>query len=58
MWEIVNGAWSMLSDLWPLCCQDDRRLHDYNVDTKVNDFLKAVKDQVGEHNRIEQNILE
>jgi len=48
----------MLSDLWPLCCQDDRRLHDYNVDTKVNDFLKAVKDQVGEHNRIEQNILE
>ena len=26
--------------------QDDHRLHDYNVDDKVKDFIKAVNDQV------------
>ena len=36
----------MLKFIARLSFQDDKRLHDNNVDKKVADFLKAVKDQV------------
>lgn len=29
--------------------QDDRRLHNYNVDNRVEDFIKAVEDQVSNY---------
>jgi hypothetical protein len=29
--------------------QDDLRLHDYNVDNRVEDFIKAVEDQVSNY---------
>ncbi|XP_037084012.1 lysosomal alpha-mannosidase-like [Pollicipes pollicipes] len=44
MYQPPSGfCFDILCDDAPI--MDDRRLHDYNVDQKVNDFLKAAKEQ-------------